>query len=159
MLVFLRQPAFLDDFEAHQGAEVANRFCMVAVENHPMEQGHHAALDHVFAPIQKESPGVGDTLRELGPARHRAGAGLNDLAGGDQQGVEIDQLGAGDGLAEAVFHLQGHAAFAVGLRADGEGQPFPMGAVHLRSRGAVEMDHRVLGLVSAIEGSTSSRGR
>src|SRR5664279_4913510 len=134
----LRQAAFFDELEAHQVTKVPYRFLVVAVENHPMQQRHHAALDCVLAPIQEKPPGIGYALRELGPTRQRAGAGFQDLARRDQHGVEVDELGARHRLADAVLHLQRHTAFAVSLRADREGQPPAGRAVHLRGTRAVE---------------------
>ena len=59
LLLDLRHAAFLDDLEPHQVAQVPHCLLMVAAEDHPMQECHHAALDHVLAPVQEQPPGIG----------------------------------------------------------------------------------------------------
>ena len=58
----VRRPAFLDQPEADQRAQVFERLGMIAVEHDPVQPRHRVAFQHAAAPVQEQLASVFDLL-------------------------------------------------------------------------------------------------
>ena len=131
--------AFLDDFHTHQPGEVVHILHVVAIDNDAVQQRHSVLRLKNAAPVGGHLRRITDFGDDLcATAMDRLLWNFDDLAGRGKYGIQVDQLGAGNGLANAVLDL-GDAAAApdLGMPAQQVRGFLAIGTIHLQRRRAV----------------------
>ena len=110
------------------------------------------------APVGQHGAGVGHQRRDLRAATAIVEIGdADDLAGRDQQRVEVHEFGTGDVAALFQEDFQRSALVVVAMVAQVERGAGAVRAVHLGRRDAMGVNHRVLRRVEQRVGDESGR--
>ena len=125
---------FRDNFHVHQPCEVVHVFHVIAVEHHAVQQRHSVLGLKDSAPVGSHLRRVANFGDDLGATTvDRLGRNFDNLTRRGEYRIQVDQLGAGDGLAKAVLNL-GHTATPadLGMTAQQVWRLLAIGTIHLQ---------------------------